>query len=195
MYRTTTIALAVAAGFALTGSAGAVTVTCPAAGVATGCNLIINITNGGNAVLLGPSPGTYDGSDDTLIGVQNNSTSTITSLFLSSPQNFAGGIMAFDGDGIDTFINVGAHPQDNTGYGGPISFYTNIAANHLSGTVNFAGGLAPGATTYFSLEEQLPLNSITVGGVPEPSTWAMMLLGFAGLGFAFRQSRRKASFA
>jgi hypothetical protein len=32
--------------------------------------------------------------------------------------------------------------------------------------------------------------------VPEPSTWAMMLLGFAGLGcFAFRQSRRKAAFA
>jgi uncharacterized protein (TIGR03118 family) len=31
--------------------------------------------------------------------------------------------------------------------------------------------------------------------VPEPSTWAMMLLGFAGLGFAFRQSRRKMSFA
>ena len=32
-------------------------------------------------------------------------------------------------------------------------------------------------------------------GVPEPSTWAMMLLGFAGLGFAFRQSRRKVLFA
>jgi hypothetical protein len=31
--------------------------------------------------------------------------------------------------------------------------------------------------------------------VPEPSTWVMMLLGFAGLGFAFRQSRRKVSFA
>ena len=31
--------------------------------------------------------------------------------------------------------------------------------------------------------------------VPEPSTWAMMLLGFAGLGFAFRQSRRRVSFA
>ena len=25
--------------------------------------------------------------------------------------------------------------------------------------------------------------TITFGGVPEPSTWAMMLLGFAGLGF------------
>jgi hypothetical protein len=37
--------------------------------------------------------------------------------------------------------------------------------------------------------------SAEVPGVPEPSTWAMMLLGFAGLGIAFRQSRRKVSFA
>jgi PEP-CTERM motif len=34
-----------------------------------------------------------------------------------------------------------------------------------------------------------------VSAVPEPATWAMMLLGFAGLGFAFRQTRRKVSFA
>src|SRR5262249_33605126 len=34
-----------------------------------------------------------------------------------------------------------------------------------------------------------------LGAVPEPSTWAMMLIGFAGLGFAFRKSRHKLSFA
>ena len=34
-----------------------------------------------------------------------------------------------------------------------------------------------------------------INSVPEPSTWAMMLIGFAGLGFAFRQQRRKVSFA
>jgi uncharacterized protein (TIGR03118 family) len=34
-----------------------------------------------------------------------------------------------------------------------------------------------------------------ISAVPEPSTWGMMLLGFAGLAFAFRQSRRKVSFA
>jgi CHRD domain/PEP-CTERM motif len=34
-----------------------------------------------------------------------------------------------------------------------------------------------------------------LSAVPEPSTWAMMLIGFAGLGFVFRQSRRKVSFA
>jgi hypothetical protein len=36
--------------------------------------------------------------------------------------------------------------------------------------------------------------STLVPGVPEPATWGMMLLGFVGLGFAFRQSRRKVSF-
>jgi hypothetical protein len=37
--------------------------------------------------------------------------------------------------------------------------------------------------------------SANVPAVPEPQTWALMLIGFVGLGFAFRQSRRKVSFA
>jgi hypothetical protein len=39
------------------------------------------------------------------------------------------------------------------------------------------------------------LVDVSTPAVPEPSTWGMMLLGFVGLGFAFRQSRRKVSFA
>jgi hypothetical protein len=34
-----------------------------------------------------------------------------------------------------------------------------------------------------------------VAAVPEPATWGMMLLGFIGLGFAFKNKRRKVSFA
>jgi hypothetical protein len=35
-----------------------------------------------------------------------------------------------------------------------------------------------------------------VGGVPEPSTWAMMLLGFAGVGFmAYRRKSKPALMA
>jgi hypothetical protein len=45
----------------------------------------------------------------------------------------------------------------------------------------------------FSLSNVQPFTPVAPG-VPEPSTWAMMLLGFAGLGFAFRQSRRMVSF-
>ena len=32
-----------------------------------------------------------------------------------------------------------------------------------------------------------------VNGVPEPSTWAMLLIGFAGLGFAARYRMARAS--
>jgi hypothetical protein len=34
-----------------------------------------------------------------------------------------------------------------------------------------------------------------VGAVPEPSTWAMMLLGFAGVGFAAYRKRKNGTLA
>jgi PEP-CTERM motif len=56
----------------------------------------------------------------------------------------------------------------------------------FSVTEEFAITIGPGATG----SEQ---STILLTGVPEPSTWAMMLLGFAGLGFAAFRSRRSAS--
>jgi PEP-CTERM motif len=35
--------------------------------------------------------------------------------------------------------------------------------------------------------------SISEAAVPEPSTWAMMALGFAGLAFAYRRARKVAA--
>jgi hypothetical protein len=66
-------------------------------------------------------------------------------------------------------------------------------------------GFAGGTITGLQVDERVTMNgtlllyTVQSGGsitaVPEPATWAMMLLGFAGLGFAFRRSRRKAAFA
>ncbi len=51
--------------------------------------------------------------------------------------------------------------------------------------------LSPGAWTI--MPEQLAFN-LTFTAVPEPSTWAMMILGFAGLGFiGYRQARKAVS--
>ena len=41
------------------------------------------------------------------------------------------------------------------------------------------------------IEEFVPVDYV-FAAIPEPSTWAMMLLGFAGLGFAGYRKTRKA---
>jgi hypothetical protein len=63
----------------------------------------------------------------------------------------------------------------------------SIVGNTLE--VNFAGlTFAPGS--------QLVLDVGPVAAVPEPSTWAMMVLGFFGLGFmAYRRKSKPALMA
>ena len=41
----------------------------------------------------------------------------------------------------------------------------------------------------FQLTSTPPSSDLIAASVPEPATWAMMLLGFAGLGFVFRRRR------
>jgi hypothetical protein len=61
---------------------------------------------------------------------------------------------------------------------GPVSTVT------ISDVVDVLAGKAPGTARLSSFTNQ-------ISEVPEPSTWAMMALGFAGLGFAaLRRSRR-----
>jgi hypothetical protein len=133
-------------------------------------------------------PGPYDGVEDTYFGVINNSGSQISSFNLSAP-----GIGGFDGDGIGLYAAIGSNATDTSSgkYGGPNAFFTNNLINSL--TVNFINAIpGNGGTDVFSLEEKVSLNNIVVTpGVPEPSTWAMMLLGFAGLGFAALRRNKK----
>jgi hypothetical protein len=82
-----------------------------------------------------------------------------------------------------SFTNVvgqGTDELDHTVLGIPFDYYlfTSLNGNVLLSEISGAGG-----------------NLTPVAGVPEPSTWAMMLLGFIGLGFAFRQRRRIQGFA
>jgi len=167
--------------------------------------LIVANPNGSFTTTHNPgysTPQPYDSVEDTYFGFVNNSGHAISSLFLSSSNQT---IFGFDGDGIDASpYNAPGNASDNTGYGGPNSFFSGISANQQSGTVNFvtalqsynsSGTCTTGpCTAYFSLEEPVTLNTF-VAGVPEPSTWAMMLLGFAGIGFmAYRRKKQGAAF-
>jgi hypothetical protein len=86
----------------------------------------------------------------------------------------------------------------------------NLLSTHTftSGPAALASLAMVNITSPFSVTELYQISSNGLSGaandtidlsaatVPEPSTWAMMLLGFAGLGFtAFRKSRRAASIA
>jgi hypothetical protein len=191
---------------------------CPHVDKNTGCQFLITVGSSGVQVSEDASQGPYDGEDDTLVGIQNSSTSAISSIPLSAEEP----IFAFDGDGLCeppeeprapgcivlpknpegtanehaneacplefkdcgfplpsgeptgiTFadsIGEQANGDQVSGYEGPTSWFTGISSTSQSGVVNFSPALAPGASTYFALEEKLTGKAIVVGNPTVLST-------------------------
>jgi hypothetical protein len=128
---------------------------CPAIGLDTSCALLIYVTPTGQVGVAGdPTQGPFDGVEDTLIGVQNNSPTPLSSLPLSATSGKP--LFGFDGDGLClSFPSPPACPFDSTSYAGPGVSFSNISVDTTSGTVNFSPAVPPGGSAYFSLEEAL----------------------------------------
>ncbi len=141
--------------------------------------------------------GPYEGSEDTLVGVINNSGQTINQIGLTGSN-----IFGFEGDGVCSLISCGGSFSgkfDASGYagigsGGQTETFTITDSNN--GIVNFAGGLLDGQTAWFSLEEDLSAASFQIttvnnnpvtSAVPEPMTLALLGVGVFGLGAARRR--------
>jgi len=158
---------------------------CPPVGNNQGCSQLITIPKAGLPVVNtdpnAPANG-YDGAEDTLIGVQNNSSKPVTSLNLASP---SANIFGFDGDGLCNPSQWPSAPATTppgcpgpqgfgtSGYEGPGTSFSNISGNQLTGTLNFSPALQPGKSAYFALEEALKngqLRSSTRGPVAGPIT-------------------------
>jgi hypothetical protein len=175
-------AVALVAGTFLSGVAQAQS-PCPAVGADTGCGSIITVTQTG-AIITNTNQGPYDGSDDTIVGVINNSNLPIYSLDLTSATN----IFAFDGDGIDSPpYNIPGNPLDTTGYGGPNAYFSTISADMTSGRVNFIIPIAAnGGTSFFSLENVLATSTgctdLLNNSVPQPAGGASITTTFTPQG-------------
>ena len=151
----------------------------------------------------------YCGSDDYLIGVYNDSGKVLQSLSLSGNDIFEA-----EGDGVcsGSFANTPAgcpvwpgHPFNTTlqGYNGPnTAFYVPNydQGNYDDGVVFFgswdqnfnftdSGGLAPGQTAFFSLEN-IPTEGHGNTQVPEPGTILLLGTGLSGMYFRLKRSKK-----
>jgi hypothetical protein len=115
---------------------------CPAIGNDTGCEFLITLPASGPATITQDmNQGPYDGQDDTLVGIVNDTGVPIPSVNLSSSND----IFAFDGDGICShsftpFTGSSYCTGSNvtTGYEGPTSSFSNISGEQLLQPREFA---------------------------------------------------------
>ena len=91
-------------------------------------------------------------------------------------------------------------------FGTMLSGPTIIGIHFGAGSTGPTSGLRGGGTAFFLFDIGTPVSSITtalgasssavlyqmgtVPAVPEPGTWAMMLIGFGAIGFTMRKTRR-----
>ena len=177
------------------GGAGAVYTTSPAgSGQAPGSGGGAGVTGGTDG---GGGGGGYAGGfgngGDGGYQMRSGHDGTVTGSGLGGAGFFGGGTGGFGGGGGGGGTGGGGGGGYSGGKGG------DIYANSSLGGVSF---LAPGVS---DLLAPGALNALDLGGngeavftyigpaAPEPSTWAMMLLGFAGLGyFAYRRKDKPA---
>ena len=148
------------------------------ASAALAATLLVTATTASSAVVTE----TYDsGYDAAFLHVTNNSGSTFTSV------SFSGGYAG----GSTSFTNVTP--------GSTADFYLGDNENNFIGSQGTAlVTLVTGGKTFTkSFTDVLgdpdyavgPTNLGTIGGVPEPTSWAMLLSGFGLLGGAMRAAR------
>lgn len=125
-------------------------------------------TNSPATIFLGNNIGSFSfiwGSIDTF------NTLTLTTL---------GGVHVYTGSAIAALIPAPANGNQTAGQTNPIVTFLLSGLDQMGVTL-----------TLQSTNNAFEIDDIAVTSVPEPATWAMMMLGFGALGFAMR--RRKSS--
>jgi len=136
-------------------------------------------------------------ANDALLNVTNGFDTGFSFLYSSAtdaPVNVYDGL---NGTGnLLASLNLTAQENGNNCVGDPNGTYCNWTPVG----VNFAGtahSIDFGGTANYTVYDNVTFGSATPGGggaVPEPATWAMMLVGFGAVGAAVRRRRRRPMF-
>jgi hypothetical protein len=131
----------------------------------------------------------YNGADGTVVNghTLHNTVGNRTVLFSGNFTN--AWIQGSTGvGGIDVTVGNGGHANYSSDFYDLSQFKQFEYTFHL-GAVSPAFGAAPGATLN---DFRAHLGGEFQGVIPEPGTWALMIVGFGGAGAVLRQRRRQA---
>ena len=128
------------------------------------CEILLVVNADGTVSVKGDaSAGRGDGKDDTLVGIVNDSGQAVHAVTVTEPGS---GLSGFDGGGIcggghASWTGSADCPYGPTGYEGPgTSFVTDLSLPD-SAQIDFAHGLAPRQSAYFSLKGALASTHMT----------------------------------
>ncbi len=178
---------------------------CPPVDEDNGCGYLIVVTNGGQTADQDPSQGPYEGADDVIVGVQNNSSTPISSMPLSVPGS---DLFGFDGDGIcdpggspvpsgcvaqagapagtncqtqdaqDLYCAFPAPPGEPAGYVEPGATGTGFKENGYEGPTSwFSNVSADGSSGTVNFSPAIPPGGSTYFGLEEPPTGSTITVG------------------
>jgi hypothetical protein len=161
-------------------------------------NVVVDETNG-NAVR---GTGTISGA-----GLTGTQDLTLVTLLSPGVENDGGGLFGYrsndgtDVSGADTVVPIdsnglifamGPAPGPTVGFGTSQQFDVSTGCSGFC--ADLFGSASSVAPAFF--DENIPVTeSLTITAVPEPATWAMLLLGVGMVGAGLRMARRKGDFA